>query len=650
VSTVEFLEKRLDARGDVESSLVMGERALHLEGDLQTGRWWFDMAYQAAEREGDGPALARAALGLGGVWVHEHRTAAEAAKVRARQLRALSAVDPQSPPAVRLRARLCAEQDYHEGRDEGIRGVLAEARGTGDAVAVAEALSLAHHCLMDPGQAALRLDLAQELIAQAAWTGRRGDLLVGLLWRTVDLFLAADPHAERSLAELRAALAVKDHLAVGFVVAAIGVMLAIRAGRFARAEELAAACHERGQAAGDADAAGWFGAQLVAIRWYQGRIGELVPALSELVRTPALGTADYAYFPALAVAAAAAGDRRLAAGMLTRLHGGDLSRPPRTKSWLAAMHGVVEAAFLLDDAATAAEAYRLLVPFAHLPLIASLGVACFGSAHQTLGMAALTTGELDRAVGHLGDALRANLALGHWPAAVLSRLRLGQALLLRRGGGDAAVARRHLALAEQEAAELGMTLPSTETPGAVRSLGAPNPVMCRRHGRGWELAWGDRTALVDDSVGMRHLATLLANPGREIRAIDLVAGPPASGEGVPPGQGVSGQPLLDEEARNAYRRRLAELEAEIDEFDALNNAERASAARAERDWLLAELAAAAGLGGRVRHFADGEERARIAVGKAIRRALTRIGHADPLIGEELRATVRTGLRCSYRPR
>jgi hypothetical protein len=39
----------------------------------------------------------------------------------------------------------------------------------------------------------------------------------------------------------------------------------------------------------------------------------------------------------------------------------------------------------------------------------------------------------------------------------------------------------------------------------------------------------------------------------------------------------------------------------------------------------------------------------VAVGKAIRRALVRIAEADPVIGEHLRQTVRTGVRCSYWP-
>jgi len=39
----------------------------------------------------------------------------------------------------------------------------------------------------------------------------------------------------------------------------------------------------------------------------------------------------------------------------------------------------------------------------------------------------------------------------------------------------------------------------------------------------------------------------------------------------------------------------------------------------------------------------------VAVGKAIRRALVRITEADPVIGDHLGQTVRTGVRCCYWP-
>lgn len=626
---------------DVESVLRAGERALHEDGDLQKARRLFDQAYQEADTQGDGPALARAALGLGGLWVHEHRTAADAGRIRARQQRALTVIDRGSSVAFRLRARLAGEDDYRSGTHTAILELLDEARRSGDPVCLAETLSLAHHCLLGPEHVALRLELAEELIGQATRTGRRGDLLMGLLWQTVDRFHAADPHAERRLEELRLMLEVREHRATAFVAGAIEVMLAIRAGRFAQAEKLADACAGLGAAAGDIDMTGWYGGQLGAIRWFQGRIAELVPVLTELVNSPVLSAVDNSYFAGTAVAAATAGDRRLATGMLARLRGRGLAELPRSSSWLTSMYGVVEAAHLLGDAGIAMEAYDLLLPFARLPVVASLGVACFGSVQHSLGVAALTAGDVDGAAEHLQAAVADNLALGHWPAMTLSRWRLGQVLALRHGPG-AEIARRELAEAQREAAELGMVLPDSSA--TTRSC-TPVAAECRRRGRQWQLEVGGRVVLVDHSVGMRHLATLIANPGCEIRATDLAAGPGAA-ESV----AESAHPLLDDQARRTYKQRLEQLATEIDELEAMNDLHRAADLRAERDWLVEELAAAAGMGGRVRGFAGSAERARIAVGKAIRRALARISEEDPAVGEELRRTVQTGVRCCYRPR
>lgn len=640
---------------DIEESLLRGEHALFVDGSLRVGREWFEAAYHEADCRGDTRRLARAALGLGGLWVHEHRTIADAAMVRTRQGRALSLVHPQSLLALRLRVRLAAEEDYHTGGHAAILAMVAEARQAGNAVALVESLSLAHHCVLGPEHGSLRRDLARELMAEASKTARRGDVLMGLLWHTVDLFLSADRHAERALAELRDLLARHDHLAVGYVVDVIQVMRTIRSGRFEQAEVLATACAERGAAAGDLDATGWYGGQLGVIRWFQGRIAELVPMLSQLAISPMLSAVDNSTIAGLAVAAATAGDRRVATGALARLRGKDLADLPRSSSWLASMYCVVEAAHLLDDAELSAQAHALLAPFAELPAIASLGVACLGSIHHSLGVASLTTGHVDRAVDHLREAIHDNLGLGHWPAVVLSRARLAKALALRDGPRDE-TARRELALATEEATALGMTLPegirqdSAALAGRADNIGGRSPVVvCQRRGRQWRVELGGRAVLVPHSVGMAHLAILLANPGREIPATELAAGAGLADTAKAAGAALSAQPVLDELAKREYKQRLSELDAEIDDLEAMKESERAGAVRAERDWLIAELAAAAGLGGRLRQFTGNEERARIAVGKAIRRALARITETDQVMGDELRACVQTGLRCCYQP-
>lgn len=91
------------------------------------------------------------------------------------------------------------------------------------------------------------------------------------------------------------------------------------------------------------------------------------------------------------------------------------------------------------------------------------------------------------------------------------------------------------------------------------------------------------------------------------------------------------------------------LDDELSSLEQSGNADQIRRVQVERDWLVAELASATGLGGRTRSFPDENERARIAVGKAIRRALARIASADAVIGTHLRQAVRTGTRCSYWP-
>jgi hypothetical protein len=323
---------------------------------------------------------------------------------------------------------------------------------------------------------------------------------------------------------------------------------------------------------------------------------------------------------------------------VARLRDRDLADLPRSSTWLVTMHGIVEAAHLLDDADTSARAYELLEPFARLPVMASLGVACFGSVHHALGVASLTTGDTDRAIEHFREAIDRNLALGHWPAVRNSRLRQAEALARRGQPHDHASARPG-----SGAAGTGIAVP-----GDDRSEPAGQAASCTRAGRQWRIRFGGRSVLVGHSVGMLHLAVLLTNPGTDIPSVELASGVAGLGSREA-GTSLSAQPALDRTAMAQYRRRLAQLRAEIDELDPADEGDRAARARAERDWLVAELAAATGLGGRARRFPDSAERARLAVGKAIRRAISRIHDSDPVAGEHLRRAVHTGMRCSYRP-
>jgi hypothetical protein len=162
---------------------------------------------------------------------------------------------------------------------------------------------------------------------------------------------------------------------------------------------------------------------------------------------------------------------------------------------------------------------------------------------------------------------------------------------------------------------------------------------------------------VRDLKGMRYLARLLADPGREYHVLDLVAAETGSGAQVDSSQAANlprsafgdAGAILDARAKDAYRRRLAEIEDDIDQARALGDADRAAQADAERDFLVRELARAFGLGGRDRQAASASERARASVTRAIRQAMARIGEHHPQLGEHLRPTIRTGTYCGYHP-
>jgi hypothetical protein len=441
---------------------------------------------------------------------------AERELLLARLRRLAASIDSRSSLGRRVRARLAGELGDHGA----ILAVVREATAAGDSVARAAALRLAHHHLLGPGcprRPQLRRGLSTELIAESARTGRDTDLLQGLLCQAVDLFVDGDRRAERGLAELRNALGRRPDQGISGAVRAIEVMLSIRAGRLDRAEADAETRYERAAARGDDAAASVYWAQVAAVRWYQGRVAELLPPLAGRVHDPSLTTAGIGPYAMLALAAAAAGDRLAAESALASSTGRDT---PRSGWWLASMFVGAEAAFKLGDAETCARVHEIIAPYADRPALAGAAVVCFGSTRHASGLAALGSGDVDGAVTHLRLAVQDNLALRHWPALIRSRTRYAQALARRRQPDDDALAQRQMLAAREEAAALALPLDlSDEAPAGDRAR-----VTCRREGQRWLFRFDGREVRVPSSAGMPHLAVLLADPARDIAAVDLAAG------------------------------------------------------------------------------------------------------------------------------
>jgi hypothetical protein len=150
-----------------------------------------------------------------------------------------------------------------------------------------------------------------------------------------------------------------------------------------------------------------------------------------------------------------------------------------------------------------------------------------------------------------------------------------------------------------------------------------------------------------DLRGLHYLRFLLERPGVDVEALEL-SNVGTGHAGVAFDEADVGE-VLDATALAAYRRRLSELDAELDAADERGDQPAALQLSEERDALLAQLEGATGLRGRTRRGGASAERARVAVRKAISASLSQIEAHDRSVARLLRDSIRTGLVCRYEP-
>jgi tetratricopeptide (TPR) repeat protein len=300
----------------------------------------------------------------------------------------------------------------------------------------------------------------------------------------------------------------------------------------------------------------------------------------------------------------AAGQPERARALVRTFHGRVLHELPRDVNWLLTLQCVLEAALGTGDAEIIERAAHLLTPYAGRAVFNAGAVMFHGVTDDTLS----------RAAGVLGDASAA-----------------GQ------------LCARALATYERIGARWWRDRLRAWHPPPVRPLPAGQVTLLPGADGLWLVGPADATVPVRALRGFSYLRELLRRPGRSVPALDLVTG--GSGTAVQPGLGD----MLDDQARAAYRRRLSDIEADLAEAEEWSDVGRLDALHAERDALVGELAAAAGLGGRARVTGSSNERARVSATKAITAAIDRIATVDAPLGRHLRATIRTGVQCSYQP-
>jgi hypothetical protein len=263
-----------------------------------------------------------------------------------------------------------------------------------------------------------------------------------------------------------------------------------------------------------------------------------------------------------------------------------LAELPRDNDWLLTLQCLLEGAIAVSDRTLAAALVEMLRPYAGRSVVNGGAVMWHGVTDDTLARGLALLGEADAARRHHEAALATYRRIG----AIWWHDRLVASQI-------------HSPAAIEEPPLLHLH----EQPGGL-----------------WLVGREGATFVLPSMRGLRHLHRLLRSPGRDVAALTLMGGDVVEQPGLD---------VLDDRARRAYRARLAELDTEADE--------------PERAWLLDQLATATGLSGRPRTSGSSEQRARVAVRKAIVAALARIAETDPWLGRHLHDRVRTGFVCRY---
>lgn len=647
--------------------LRLGEARMKA-GDARGSKEAFLKAVAIARAIGDPHGLGRAALGYGGrfVWLR----AGSDRRLAPLLEEALAAVgDGDDPVRARLLARLaCALRDEPSParRDRLSAEAVAMARRLGDRPALAYALAGRYAAIWGPDNTEELLVIAEEILRLAEEAGEPERALEGHLVRHTALTILGDISGAKAALDAASDLAEElRQVLQRWYVACYRTILALFEGRFDEAEGRIETTLAMGARAHELDPHVAYRLQTFALRKEQGRVAEV----EVLVRR---SIDEYPWYPlfrcVLANLQAALGRADEAGRTFEALAEGRFAAVPRDNQWLFAMSLLPEVAAFLGDAGNARVLHELLCPHAHLNVLFAPEITT-GAMARHAAVAAAAAREWEEAERHFRQAIEQNERMGARPALAHTRHEYARMLLARAESGDRNRAIPLLRQALEEAREMGMVRLAAQVEEAIRDQGleeaavdvaaapsarAREPAVLRREGDVWRVVFEGAAFRVRDTKGLRYLAELLAHPGREVHALDLIlAGTgggtgPAGGELRASGPGDAGE-ILDPEARRAYRRRLEELREELEESEAWGDAERAARARSETEFLARELAGAVGLGGRGRRAASASERARQSVTKAVKLAILRLARHSPALGRHLTATVRTGTFCSYSP-
>lgn len=655
VAAADQLRRGLDAADAdplaTELYLELGT-ALARAGERPESLDAFDAAAASARSHGDSDGLARAAVGEAAMSARPRTDPGlvalleEALSARAGRRDALTA------EVMRSLAHSLLFSDQLERRLRLSDQAIDIAREVGDPHALAHALYvwlLVHESSTNFDDRVARAD---ELLAVARTTG------------SGEIEASALHHHARQMAELG------DYVTYDADVAACDAtaqevasvpwqwtallnraMRAVMTGDFVEGERLGDEAFGIGSRAGFEAAAATYGAHLMALRTWQGRLGEMLPiavaSAGEFRELPAV-------WAAVPYIRAETGELDQARSDLMSLVADERMRAlPGSQSWAVAVAMLSRVAHLTGSAQAAEALLPMLQPIGARHIVGPYADCYFGPASLYRGLCRVAVGDLDAAAAELRDAVRSASQVGATPVAAWAA---GELVVTERRRGGRGLDRQ-LDSALSSLRRLEMPTHVTRLREAFGQAARPvengpraspgrQPTADNRFtftDDRWTINFNGTSIQIDDMKGIRDLHQLISRSGDEIHALELMG---ADGESI---ADVSTQPVLDDEAKRAYRRRLSEIELEIDDADRCADLARAERAHLEREALYDQLRAATGLGGRDRALPAEHERARQAVRARIRYALDKIESVDGELGRHLRHAVTTGTHCVYQP-
>jgi|GEM_PF-3554852 len=188
----------------------------------------------------------------------------------------------------------------------------------------------------------------------------------------------------------------------------------------------------------------------------------------------------------------------------------------------------------------------------------------------------------------------------------------------------------------------------------------------KKEGKRWFIAYEGKTLRPNDMKGLNYIAHLLRNREKQIHVLDLLdvvvqrdgdlraaqygtmVDQQLQEDGMAKSRGGAADEILDSQAREEYRQRLADLQADLDLAQRNNDPGNVKKIAEEIDFIKTELGRAYGISGPRKSW-DIADTARKAVSRCIKTSIERIRKEHEALADHLHGSIKTGRSCSYSP-